>query len=419
MNAVQHPDSGSAEAQQTLRGLVAPVILALLLMTVAVWRWDRLVASAESLVLTPVVSMIHPGESAAFWRAEIIQHWVALAAWIAAAIVVGKRIARLVRAGSTSATPAPDRPSRFSGPMAIGIVGLGLMAPLIAPIDPYAQGDLGTTRLLPPVSTGSVTVSIPGEPQVQRPPLWRALRTANRFLEYGVQAAKFPIPDHSVATTFLLGTDAVGRDVMSRLLYGTRVSVGIGICAGGGAIILGTLFGFAAGMGGRRTDTILMWIVDVFLSVPTLFLILALAYVLGGSISGIIVVLALCGWMRTARIVRGELIHLREREFVLAARLLGQSPMRIARRHLVPNLLPVLLSAALLQVSDSVLAEAALGFLGFGVQPPVPSWGNLLGDSLMHLEYAWWLALAPGVLLSAWMIALHRAADNLQMSFRG
>jgi peptide/nickel transport system permease protein len=217
---------------------------------------------------------------------------------------------------------------------------------------------------------------------------------------------------------FLLGSDAVGRDVLSRAIIGTRTSLAIGIVAAFGALLLGTIAGLGASLGTTVVNRAVTWTTDVFLSIPSIFLVVALAFFVGGSLWGLIAVLVLSGWMRTARIVRGEMLHLREQEFIQAARLLGVSRIRLVQRHFLPNLVPVLATSTVLLISEMLLAEAALGFLGFGVQPPLPSWGNMLGEAITHLERSWWIAAAPGTCLTIFVLALHHTAERSEAGTR-
>jgi peptide/nickel transport system permease protein len=215
-----------------------------------------------------------------------------------------------------------------------------------------------------------------------------------------------------------MGTDGVGRDVFSRLLYATRVSLSIGVSATFFGLLIGCLVGFCSGYFGGMIDRILVWIVDVFLSIPSLFLVIVLIFVTGNSYFNLIVVLSLSGWMGIARLVRGEVLHLKDREFILAARLLGQSSAAIIRKHLLPNVLPMILSAAVLLFSDTVLGAAGLSFLGLGIQPPIPSWGNMIGESLTYIDRAWWIAVFPGLALSTLMVALYVVSEQIQEALK-
>ena len=192
------------------------------------------------------------------------------------------------------------------------------------------------------------------------------------------------------------------------------MSFAVGLSAMIGAIVVGCLIGVLAGMAGGWIDQMLMRVTDLFLSFPSLFLVIALVAFFGNSAMLLILVLAGTGWMGVARIVRGEALSLRDREFVLAARLLGRSHVQIVRDHIVPNVLPLIVVAAVLQLSNVIFAEAALSFLGLGIQPPTPSLGGMIGDSLSHIDTAWWLGLFPGVALSTVVVVINMFAERLQ-----
>jgi peptide/nickel transport system permease protein len=195
--------------------------------------------------------------------------------------------------------------------------------------------------------------------------------------------------------------------VFSRVIAGTRVSLGIGIAAALGAMLLGAAIGFSAGMSRGALDGVLMRLTDLFLAIPSLFLVIgALAFV-GSSVITIVLVLSLSGWMGIARIVRGEVVTLREREFVLAATLLRVPTGRIILRHLLPNLRSVIIVTTVLQFANAVLGEAALGFLGLGIQPPTATWGNMMGEATGYLSSAWWVGVFPGLFLALVIISAH------------
>lgn len=199
------------------------------------------------------------------------------------------------------------------------------------------------------------------------------------------------------STTHLFGTDDLGRDVFLRMLYGARISLLVGFVAVGISTLLGILVGALAGFYGGWVDALVMRFVDIMLCFPTFFLILAVIAFLDPSIWNIMIVIGMTSWMGVARLVRAEFLSLREREFVLAARALGASDLRLMARHMLPNALSPVLVSATLGIAGAILTESALSFLGIGVQPPTPSWGNMLIAGKQTLGYAWWLSVFPGL----------------------
>ena len=217
-----------------------------------------------------------------------------------------------------------------------------------------------------------------------------------------------PSPAH------LLGTDTLGRDVLSRIIFGARVSLLVGFVAVGIATLIGLLVGALAGYYGGVLDQILMRLVDLMLCFPTIFLILAVIAVLGPNIWNIMAVIGLTGWMGVARLVRAEFLSLREREFVVAARALGASDVRLIWRHLLPNALTPVMVSATLGVAGAILVESSLSFLGLGVQPPTPSWGNMLTMGKDNIEIAWWLSVFPGLAILVTVMSYNLLGEGIR-----
>ncbi|MEW9670964.1 oligopeptide ABC transporter permease [Ammoniphilus sp. 3BR4] len=217
----------------------------------------------------------------------------------------------------------------------------------------------------------------------------------------------------------LLGTDEYGRDILTRLLYGARVSLLVGLSSVSGAIFIGTLIGALAGYYGGWMDNVLMRIVDLFNSFPSIFLLITIVTLLEPNLTNIVAVFILLGWTGTARLVRGEYLKLKEEEYVWAARSLGMSNMRIMFIHILPNAIAPIIVAATLGVGGVILAESGLSFLGLGIQPPTPSWGNMLqgAQSLSIMVLAPWYPLFPGLMILLTVLSFNFIGDGLRDAF--
>jgi len=221
--------------------------------------------------------------------------------------------------------------------------------------------------------------------------------------------------NHPPSRELLFGTDFAGRDVFSRVLYGTRISLTIALLATFLSVVVGIAYGATAGFVGGRLDTVMMRLVDAFLSIPRIVLLIAIGTLWAPlSITSLIVLLGLTAWFGTSRLVRAEVLSLKEREMVAAARALGARDLAIVRRHVLPNLLSPVIVAATLGVAGVIVNEAALSYLGIGIPDPTPSLGNIIHDGTPYLATAWWVALFPGIVLVVTSLACNLAGDGLR-----
>ena len=250
--------------------------------------------------------------------------------------------------------------------MLVALYLIALLAPLIAPYDPIAQENVLATSYL--------------KPSLQH---W-------------------------------LGTDRFGRDILSRILYGARISLAIGFVATAISVTLGTLLGAVAGYFGGKIDSAIMRFTDMVLAFPRLILLIMIVALFSPSITVMIIVLGLTQWPNTTRIVRGDVLSLREREFIQAAHALGMGSSRIILRHLIPNVLAPVIVTATLGIGNTIVLEAGLSFLGLGVQPPTPSWGNMVSDGRDNLIGAWWVATFPGLIIVTTVLAFNLVGDGLR-----
>jgi peptide/nickel transport system permease protein len=228
------------------------------------------------------------------------------------------------------------------------------------------------------------------------------------------QALKAPFFLEGGTLSHLLGTDELGRDILSRIIFGARISLVVGFIAVVISGFIGTSLGLISGYFGGRVDSIIMRLVDIQLSMPYILIALALIGALGPSLRNIIIVIGITSWVDYARIVRGEVLSVKENEFVDLARIAGCSTYRILLKHILPSVVNSLIVLGTLMLGRIIIFEAALSFLGLGVQPPTPSWGIMLADGRQYLTYAWWLATFPGFAIMLVVLGTNLVGDWLR-----
>ncbi len=352
------------------------------------------------------------------------------------------------------------------GALAIAVVlyTIALLAPLLAPFSPNSQQDLTVTAYKPPLARFDVIVlkdsirqNIPLRTQetisaslantiietnhilLNRGQTHKSLYVNSYSLERthivvkkGSRTRTIPFssvkggdkfmqqpdsqidqnPDFIASIRFLLGTDQYGRDILSRVIYGSRISLSIGFLVVLIAVTLGTILGVVSGYFGGFTDNLIMRFVDILIAFPGLFLILIIIATFGNSIYLIVITLSLTGWMGVSRLVRSQILTLKEQEFILAAKSLGLSSWRIIFKHLVPNTLTPVIVAATLRIGSIILTEAGLSFLGLGVQPPTASWGNIINEGRDNLLNHWWISTFPGLAIVLTVICFNLIGDG-------
>lgn len=234
---------------------------------------------------------------------------------------------------------------------------------------------------------------------------------------YNYYETRLPLKNTPPCSRFWFGTDELGRDIFTRIWWGARISLTVGLSAALIDMFIGILYGAFAGMMGGKIDELMMRIVDVLHSVPTLLLVILLMVVMGSGIMTIIISLAIMGWMNMARIVRSQILQIKQQDFVLAAQLLGASKWRILIRHLIPNCIGSIITTVTLTIPTAIFIEAFLSFLGLGVQAPIASWGTMASDGLPALRYYPWRLFFPAIFISVTMLGFNLLGNGVRDAF--
>ncbi|MBU7314539.1 ABC transporter permease [Paenibacillus oleatilyticus] len=284
--------------------------------------------------------------------------------------------------GAASASKRPGRAARIIRSLlksktgtigfiiVVAVVFMAVFASAVAPHDPAKTS--AAKRLLPP--------------------MWMAKGTA----------------DHP------LGTDNLGRDVLSRIIYGSQISLLVGVCAVAVAGTIGVILGLVSGYYGGWTDRIIMRIVDAFLAIPNILFMLVILAVLGPGLFSLIFVLGVTNWVKYARIIRGEVLSVKERDYVRAARAVGSRDIRIIFKHILPNVVSSFIVVSTLSIATTIILEASLSFLGLGIQPPTVTWGGMLSDGRQYLATSWWVATFPGIAITITVLGIIFLGDWLR-----
>ena len=461
--------SGAGSNRSHKKGVSFFLLITLIaFLLILIIQGDLVLISFRSLFTAIALIISEPEAFREIFSAEILEFWIAAIYLVVLPIILLIIAWKSYRKNNTKQLNREEQSlgkislrafmrhsiALFASAVVFILYSAAFLAPFIAPFSPYDQQDFLVTAYQPPLS--QLEALILRQPKNLIIPLqqgsgttiklanslisdFQLLKTRNepnaiRFVnEYriegnnviyrqGMRTKTISIAELvrdeknklSVKRTFILGTDQYGRDILSRVIYGSKISLSIGFLVVLISVTLGTVIGVTSGYFGGWIDAIMMRIVDILIAFPALFLILIIIATFGNSIYLIVITLSFTGWMGVARIVRSQVLSLKEQEFILAAKSLGLSSMRIIFRHLAPNTLTPVIIAATLRIGSIILTEAGLSFLGLGVQPPTPSWGNIINEGRDSLLNYWWISTFPGIAILTTVVCFNLIGDGVR-----
>jgi peptide/nickel transport system permease protein len=458
--------SGTVPIKVEKRGVPLFILISIVAFLLILFiQADLVLISFRSIFTAIALFLSAPEAFREIFTLEIIEFWIGAIYIVAVPVILAFIVRKSFRKRSQPAKESSlakmglkafmqHTIALYASAIIFILYSAAFLAPFIAPFSPYDQQDFLVTAYQPPFSR--LDALLLKQPKNQIIPLqqgrgttirlanslisdFQVLKTRNepnaiRFVNefrlegnlviyrQGIRTKTIALEelagagknDIAVTRTFILGTDQYGRDILSRVIYGSKISLSIGFLVVLISVTLGTLIGVSSGYFGGWIDAVMMRIVDVLIAFPALFLILIIIATFGNSIYLIVITLSFTGWMGVARIVRSQVLSLKEQEFILAAKSLGLSNMRIIFRHLAPNTLTPVIIAATLRIGSIILTEAGLSFLGLGVQPPTPSWGNIINEGRDSLLNYWWISTFPGIAILTTVVCFNLVGDGVR-----